>query len=160
MFLLAAAGGCIVASACTWEPGGVSACDDFVPTQQDVIALGSWACTIAQEGHVTSGATNSTVLKGEMCDKVCGPGFGNCQLPDQYIQAYLAAQAGGGTEASADASPGVPPPPGDAGASALDGGTPTPDAGGPTIDGDAGPPLLCPNALDSQQFVVLCTNSC
>jgi hypothetical protein len=152
--LLAAAAGCVVASACiTWDPTGNASCDDFVPNQQYVNALGTWACTIAQEGHVASASTSNTLLTGEMCDRVCGPGFGNCQLPDEYIQAYLAAQAGTPTEASSDAAPDAPAVPGEAGSDAS--GTAAGDAGT-----EAAPAPLCPNALDSQMFTVLCTNSC
>jgi hypothetical protein len=144
--LVAAAAGCIVAPSCiTWESAGANPCDDFVPNQQSVNALGSWACLIAQEGHLTNGATNSTLLTGEMCDRVCGPGFGNCQLPEQYIQAYLAAQTVGATDAGPDAADALAP--GDAG-------------DGSVADADAAAPPMCPNTLQSQEFVVLCTNSC
>jgi hypothetical protein len=154
--LVAAAAGCVLAPACiTWEPGGTSPCDDFVPNQKDVTVLGSWACAIAQEGHLTNGATNSTMLTGEMCDRVCGPGFGNCQLPEQYIQAFLAAQTVAAPEASAD---------GDVTADAL---TVQSDAGDglrpeTEADADAGSSgqSLCPNILQSQEFIVLCSNSC
>jgi hypothetical protein len=147
--LVAAAAGCIVASACiTWEPGGGNPCDNVAPNQQSVNALGAWACTIAQEGHLTNGATSSTLLTGEMCDRVCGPGFGNCQLPEQYIQAYLAAQAvpapDAGSDAAADASS-----PSDAG-----------DGAAATTYADAAPQPICPNMLQSQEFVVVCSNSC
>jgi hypothetical protein len=157
--LFAAAAGCVVFSAClTWDSAGTS-CDDFVPNQQYVNALGTWACTIAQEGHVTSTSSSSTLLTGEMCDRVCGPGFGNCQIPDEYIQAYLAAQTGTPIEASSDAAPDAAGGGGEgdaAGDAGSDAAAPV-DAG---ADGDAGPAPLCPNALDSLQFMVLCTNSC
>jgi hypothetical protein len=145
--LVTAAAGCIAASAClTWDLGS-SPCEGFVSNQQEVSILGSWACAIAAEGHVTSATTNVSLLTGEMCDKVCGPGFGNCQLPPDYIQAYLAAQP----DAASDAGPGAPGQPADSG----DG-----DGEEPASDAEAGSPLICPHALDSQQFIIVCANSC
>jgi hypothetical protein len=61
------------------------------PPQKDISVTPDVACAIAAENGVTPRTPRSSYLSGKACDDACGPGFGACDLPDDYVQTYVAA---------------------------------------------------------------------
>ncbi len=95
---LAAAPGCVVQH---------SSCDGYVSNNKDIAVTPDVACAIAAQSGITRSTTYSQGLYGKACNDACGPGFGMCDLPADYVKAYQASlpadDAGAGDAAAGDA---------------------------------------------------------
>jgi hypothetical protein len=89
--LLALTPGCTVSQ---------SSCDGFVPNVKDIEVAPDVACAILGEGGASAGVT---VYFSQGCTTACGPGFGGCTMPADYVQAFVAAQSDAGTQPDAEA---------------------------------------------------------
>jgi hypothetical protein len=67
-----------------------TACEGFVPNEKIVAITNDSACDIACQGRVTKGVTSQTAVFAQACDTACGPGFGLCYLPDDYLTQFIA----------------------------------------------------------------------
>jgi hypothetical protein len=76
-------------------------CDGYVSAQQDISVTPSVACAIAAQGGITEASGFSSGLTGKACSDACGPGYGMCDLPTDYVKAYQSASAS--ADAGADA---------------------------------------------------------
>lgn len=88
--LLAFAPGCTVSQ---------SSCDGFVQNVKDIEVAPDVACAILAESGASAGVT---VYFSQSCTTACGPGFGGCTMPADYVQAYVAAQSDAGAQPDAD----------------------------------------------------------
>jgi hypothetical protein len=138
---------------CTFE--GDDKCDGYTPLQVNYSVNATTACDIALENHVTAATTSMTNLEGIYCAETCGFAPVYCNLPDDYLKAFAAANPGtaeGGTAPGASGSYAFRPlggvldgalddaPPADG----ADEATPGDGGGddGPAADGEAGTPVL------------------
>ena len=114
---------------------GYSTCPGPPSDQKDIAVAPDVACAIAAQGGVTKTSSYNQFLYGQSCAAACGPGFGTCDLPADYVSAYQAALPSpvpgdpgvgdGGADASAPDADATIDAASAGDASAIDAGVPT-----------------------------------